>query len=226
MRITPPQIEAAMGLAGVTAKELATITDINPNTLGRLLDRTDTSNRTPHASTLAKIKKALEDRGVEFTENEGVRRKTESVRVYQGPEGFDEFSGFLVNYLSENGGDVCLSVDDEELLFKYRTDQPEHRKKLKELCENGHIKSFRVLANKSKFAPQYATYKKQESTSLSPTAFYAFGDCLALISFAHVTPPYVVLLESAPLAESYRKGFDAAWSSILTPPITPPISKK
>jgi hypothetical protein len=64
----------------------------------------------------------------------------------------------------------------------------------------------------------WAQYKWQSKQSAVATSFYAFGDCLALISFAHETPPYVVLLKSGPFAEAYRHAFEIAWQAAKEPP--------
>jgi hypothetical protein len=57
----------------------------------------------------------------------------------------------------------------------------------------------------------YADYRRPALPTSRPTSFYAFGDCLALISFVRDNPPYVVLIQSAPLAAAYRQHFEAVW---------------
>lgn len=76
-----------------------------------------------------------------------------------------------------------------------------------------------LITNISLFTPRYATYKWQPDSALFPTALYAFGDCLALIYFAHNPPPYVIVLQSAPIAASYRQAFDIVWAAAKDPPI-------
>jgi hypothetical protein len=90
---------------------------------------------------------------------------------------------------------------------------------MQDLHDRGLIKSFRILANESNFLMNYAyhEYKWQPGPSIAPTGFYAFGDCLALISFAHDPAPYVVVLQSAPIAASYRQAFDIAWEAAKSP---------
>jgi len=172
----------------------------------------------PKAETMDKIVHAFFDVGIEFTENEGLRRRPEGIEIFEGPERFDEFYDFLYEHLKRNGGEVCLNVADERLLSQYRKDPGVHYKRMKALCDNGMIKSFRILATESKFAPTYSTYKWQSGAGISPTAFYAFGDCLALISFVHTPAPYVVVLKSPPLAAAYRQAFDGAWATAKEPP--------
>ena len=216
MRLTARQISAAMALAGMNQDELASEAGIARPSLNRILR----DGVVAKEGTLDKIRQALEARNVEFTANQGVRLRPGGLEVYEGPERFEAFYDFLYEQVKAHGGDICLSVTDERLLAKYRQDSTLHYKRVQELFESGGIKSFRILANQSNFASKfsYNTYKWQPEASLAPTAFYTFSDCLALISFVHDTPPYVVVLQSAPLANSYRQAFDAAWAAAAEPP--------
>jgi hypothetical protein len=56
----------------------------------------------------------------------------------------------------------------------------------------------------STFKSDWAQYRHEPADHATPTAFYAFGSCLALISFAHEPAPYVVLHRSGPFADAYR----------------------
>jgi transcriptional regulator with XRE-family HTH domain len=210
------QIRAAISLLNWENKDLAAacgVTDQSISNIKRGITR-------PQPKILANIQNVLERNGIEFTENSGVRFKSDNVTVFDGPEKFDAFTVFLYEHLKVRGGDVCLSAEDEWLFAKYRKDPDLHRKRMKELYDQGIIKSFRILADKSNFTNKYgySTYKWQPHASLSPTAFYCFGDCLALISFVHNPPPYVVVLQSEPIAASYRHAFEIAWSVAKDPP--------
>jgi transcriptional regulator with XRE-family HTH domain len=216
MRLTGPQIAAALALTGLTREALCKDAAIAKNTLNNILNDTAAYRE----DTIRRIRSILETRGIEFTENQGVRMKATGVDVYEGPERFNEFYDFLYEHIKKNGGDICLSISDERLLSKYRKDPMVHYERMQDLSDRGVIKSFRILANKSNFTSKYLynTYKWQPDASVAPTAFYTFGDCLALISFAHSPAPYVVVLQSAPIAQSYRQAFDIAWAVAKEPP--------
>jgi transcriptional regulator with XRE-family HTH domain len=215
--ITPRQIRAARGLLGWEAVELGKRTNLSRETIANI----ESGRTQAREGSLERIAKAFIDGGLEFTANQGVRLRPSGLEVYEGPERFNEFYDFLYEQLKTSGGDVCLSVTDERLLGKYRKDQTQHYEHMQDLSDRGILKSFRILANQSNFATEYRynIYKWQPESSLSPTAFYTFGDCLALISFVHDNPPYVVVLQSAPLANSYRQAFESAWATALEPPI-------
>lgn len=216
MSISGSQIRAARALLDWDAELLGSKTGLTGTTILNI----EKGRGQGRDASLEKIVKVFANSGIDFTEGDGVRRKRTGVEVYEGGSRFDEFYNFLYEHLRDNGGDVCLSITDERLLSKYRSDSELHFKRMRELHDGGKIKSFRVLATESDFETGhgYNLYRWQPEASLSPTAFYTFGDCLALISFAHNPAPYVVVLQSAPLAEAYRTGFDLAWNSAEKPP--------
>lgn len=210
--ITPRQIRAARGLLGWEATELGKRTNLSRETIANI----ESGRTQAREGSLDRITKVFTDNGVEFTANQGVRLKSSDVEIFEGPGRFDEFYDFLYEHLKQNGGEVCLSITDETLLSKYRKDPLPHYNRMQDLNNQGVIKSFRILTNKGYFSVtdySYQRYRWRPASSVAPTAFYVFGDCLALISFVHENPPYVVVLQSAPIAASYIEAFDAAWQA-------------
>lgn len=213
--ITGRQIRAARALLEWDAEDLAEKAELSRDTIFNI----ENGKVQARGSSAEKIFQAFDRSGIEFTDNSGVRMKASGLEVYEGPERFDDFYAFLYEQLKTHGGDVCLSVTDERLLAKYRKNSAIHYERMQDLSDKGVIKSFRILANKSNFASKYPynSYKWQPDSSIAPTAFYTFSECLALISFVHTNPPYVVVLQSAPLANSYRQAFDIAWDAAKEP---------
>ena len=214
--ITQRQIRAARALLGWDAAVLAAKAGLTRATVSNI----ENDLVQAREGTLEKIMRVFDENGIEFIENQGVRFKPQGVSVFEGPDRFDDFYEFLYEHLRKNGGDVCLSVVDERLLAKFRKDPNLHRRHMKELVDNKSV-TFRVLATESDFVSTYAQYKWQPRQSAAPTSFYAFGDCLALISFVHTNPPYVVVLQSMPLTEAFRQSFELAWVNAK-----PPVSCK
>ena len=214
--ITGKQIRAGRVLLEWDAKDLASKSGLSLDTIFKI----ENGVTQARGASIDKIVQAFAAGGVEFSDNQGVRMKSSGVDVYEGPGRFGDFYDFLYDHLKDNGGDVCLSIVDERLLSKYRKDPAKHYERMQDLSDRGVIKSFRILANKSNFANTYPynQYKWQTDSVISPTAYYTFGDCLALISFEHKPAPYVVVLKSAPIANSYRKAFDLAWAAAKEPP--------
>lgn len=217
MLLTSNQLRAARALLGLKQEELADRANVAIDAIKKF--ETGATAKL-QAKTQDAILRVFHDR-VEFLDNQGVRFRPIGVEVYEGKERFEEFYTFMYEHLERYGGEVCLSTVDEKLFSQYR--EPEsfetHKQRMKALVDSGKV-TFRVLATDSKHfhTASYAQYRWQPEQSMAPTAFYAFGDCLALVSFDHEPAPYVVLHKSGPFAEAYRHSFNLAWKNGRVPP--------
>jgi transcriptional regulator with XRE-family HTH domain len=203
---TGKQIRAARVLADWDAGELAERVGMSRVSIQNI-EREDSR---PKTETMDKIVQAFFDVGIEFTDNQGVRMTPTTVNTYIGPERFDKFYNFLYDHMLDHGGEVCLSVVDEGLLAKYRKNPEVQRQRMRELVKSGQV-TYRVLVTEGDFTGDYVEYRQQPAHAAAPTAFYAFGECLALISFPQDQSPHVVVIRSEPLAQAYRQSFHAAW---------------
>lgn len=217
--ITSNQSRAARGFLDLSITEVAAAANISVNSL-QLFESGKTK---PTGDTLRKLVAAYATFGIEFNGTRGISMQDGHTEIFEGSERFDQFYDFLYNHLVEFGGDVCLSVTDDEMLRQYRSNIEIHRQRMKYLESSGAI-TFRMLAHKSKLftgerTSNYGRSRWQQAPNHTPTAFYVFGCCLALITVQHRNPPYVVVLQSAPIAESYRYAFNKLWENA---PNTPP----
>lgn len=212
--ITGRQIRAARALLDISQDELATSAGLTKQGISKIED----GSVHPREGTIADIVRVVKDRGIEFIENQGVRIKPTGVDIYDGPESFDNFYDFLYEHLKQHGGDVCLNIYDEHLPAGHRKNPEVHRDRMRELIGRGDV-TFRILTTISDFDTHgYVEFRWLPRQQPSPTAFYAFGDCLALLSFVNPRSPYIVVIRSGPLAEAYRQGFNIAWDTAEEPP--------
>jgi len=212
--ITGKQIRAARVLVDWDAEDLAKRVGMSRIAIQNI----ERGDARPKPETMEKIKRAFFDAGIEFMENDGLRRRPEGVEIFEGPDRYEEFYDYLYEHLKQYGGDVCCSIYDESLALKNRKNPDIHRKRIRELHDRGEI-IFRLLTTKSDFNTQgYAQVKWLPRQNETPTGFYAFGNCLALMSFVNERHPYVIVIKSAHLAEGYRQGFNAAWEAAEEPP--------
>lgn len=211
-KMSPAQLRAARALLNWSRAELAKHSGISEPTLHRF-ENGETESTSKTAEKLFRI---FDEHGVEFIDDQGVRFKPSNLEVFVGPNRFHEFTEFVYQYLVQHGGDVCISAVDETLFQKYRKNIELYRERMLALVNRGDV-TVRILATESKFHSLFAQIKWQPRHSLTPTAFYAFGNCLALISFDHDPAPYVVLHKSGPFAEAYKQAFNIAWANAKDP---------
>ncbi len=170
---------------------------------------------------MKKIVQALNDAGVEFLENSGVRFKLKNFGVLEGYAGFQKFNDMVFEHVRAKGGDVCVSGVDERQFAKYRPVGDSHRSRMAEIARQREDFEMRILVKEGDYnftATKYATYRWSPKEYFSPTPFYVFGDTLALISFENDPAPLVLLIQSGQFAEAYRQSFNFAWANAKEPP--------
>lgn len=217
MHLSGKQVGAAIALAGWERKDLQEKAGISIPTIRNIINE----KHSPQKETLEKIIATFDEAGIEFTENQGVRYKPQNMEVLEGEAGFARFYDFVYDYLRQNGGSVCISGVREELFIKHHGKHaPEHQKRMTKLLDQRNDIAMRVLIEEgdTNFASSsYAKYRWQPKEYFSPSAFYVFGENLALITFAHDPAPLVFLIKSASLAGAYLQAFDLAWDQSVIP---------
>lgn len=209
---TGKQIRAGRVLLGWEAKELARLAGVTE----RSILNCERGDNRPKITTMEKIVKAFTIAGIEFIEGEGVKHRTDDVEVFTGRERFNEFTDLVYRHLCNHGGDVCISAVDETLFAKYRNDFEGYTRRMKDLVGSGKVR-VRILANIGHFRSEFAQYRRQKAENATPVAFYTFGDCFALISFAREPAPYVVLHRGSPFTAAWIESFNRAWEAAERP---------
>src|SRR5277367_6756635 len=114
--ITAAQLRAARGLLDWTRADLAKAANISPETVKNI----EHGTFRPQENTAEAIVQAFKARDVEFTDNEGVRKASNSITVLDGYEGFKNFMDDLyqtaLNADSLNGKKpICVCNVDNKL---------------------------------------------------------------------------------------------------------------
>jgi transcriptional regulator with XRE-family HTH domain len=220
--ITGRQIRAARGLLGWDAIDLATKAGLTRETVSKIENETVQARE----DTLGRILHTFNNNGIDFIDNEGVRLKPTGITTYDGLDAFQSFYDFMYEHLNQFGGDVCLSIYDETILAKLRKNPEIHRERMRELTKRGNV-TFRAVVTKSEFSTHdYLKLRRLPNQYPVSTGFYAFGECLALMSFVNPASPYVIVINSGPMTQAYREGFNIAWENAEEPPTKATISVK
>jgi len=205
--ITGRQIRAARALLDMSQDALAETTGLTPQAIRKI----ENGDVQPREGTIGDIERAFIEKGVEFIENEGIRRLPVGIETFDGRDRFEEFSRFMHAYLEKFSGEVCISVVDERVLQHAWKNIEAHREKMISLVKSGKV-SGRILAVEGNFVRTWAALRRQAHVPDMPqVSFITFGDNLALVSFDNKEQPYVVLHKSGPFAAAYKTAFNAAW---------------
>lgn len=206
MRITTGQIRAARALLNWSQTELAEKCAVSLTTIGNI----ENGGSQPRENTLADIQKALEDGGIEFTEDEGVRRQRTEIKRYDGRDGFRRFFDDIYETLRVTKGTAAVSNADERAFVSALGEDyaKMHIERMKSISDI----SYKVLvsANQS-YTPGkgYIEYRQMKAKNGSSVPFYVYGNKLAIILFAE--KPQVIVINHQTVADAYMQQFNAMW---------------
>ena len=210
--ITTAQIRGARGVLNWSQGDLSERTGISATSIGSI----ENGLTQARESTLTTIQKAFEDSGVEFLPNDGIRKKSVSVDILRGREGFQHFS-YLVYETAKNDERSVLQafVNDIKFAEILGDEALPHVERI----ESTEKKKFKIIQREGDIyfpAKNYADYKWIPAKQFMAVPFMVFGDRFAVILYE--PDPTIVVMNYPVLAAAYRLQFDMIWDSALSPP--------
>lgn len=215
------QLRAARALLNWSRAELAEKTGVSEPTLHRL----ENNIGDPETRTQKKIRYTLEEHGIEFTSDDGVKKRSDSVVKL---EGFDDFKYFMDQvyyaatqpYSIDGTKPICICNLDNSLFRKHMKDHhPLHVERLKKIS-GLKIRSLSAEADRNHVAgADYLVYRYLRELKGVVAPFYVFGDTFAVLDFNVVEPPKIIMVHSPALARSYRDQFAIMWRNASAKPL-------
>ncbi|MCL2473726.1 MAG: helix-turn-helix domain-containing protein [Alphaproteobacteria bacterium] len=211
------QIRAARALVGISQQELAEAVGLTKQSISKIED----GAVTPRAGTISDIVKKFHKFKVEFTPNEGLCIKSDSVTKLSGKKDFMyfvdlEYEAALAPSTIDGTKPFCMYNLDSRMFKKYLQEyhdaHVERLKKIKDL-------KIRIISPYTKeeqgVSNNYLDFRYIKDPNFAGMPFCAFGDYFAVINFDVEDPPEILLVYSQMLADSYRKQFDLMWKYAL-----------
>lgn len=218
--ITGRQIRAARALLDWKAEDLAKKAGLTRVTVSKI----ESHLVQPQERTAASIIHAFNDHGIEFTADEGVRRRSDSITKLEGFSDFKFFMDLVYEaarqpYSHDGSKPICICNLDNSLFRKYMRDyhavHVERLRKIKGLA----IKSLAASMDKGHIpSATYLVYRYMKEFKATVAPFYVFGDKFSLIDFHVQNPPRILMIDSPSLANSYREQFEILWRSARETP--------
>ena len=211
MTITTAQMRGARGLLNWSQSELSKRTGISTTSIGNI----EAGNTQARESTLRTIRQAFENAGIEFIGTEGMRKKNDTIDVYEGHEGFINFFDYVYQTVLTEGTDIYACNIEEDIFIEYAGD---FAKKHMERMKNIEGLAFKVLLKEGDInfaASDYVEYKWLSADLFSSVPFYIFGKQLAIITFEEV--PKIIVLNYPNITNAYKTQFDAFWKHASIP---------
>lgn len=203
--ITPAQLRAARGLLDWSRADLAKAAGMSQETIKNI----EHGVYKPQEATLEAISRAFAIHDVEFTENEGVRKRKSQIKTFVGKQGYIEFLDYIYDTLKTHGGRIRqFNLGDE--LLSFAGDYSLHH--VKRMTEIKGLDA-RVLVKKNYNGPYtgYCSYRRlnKEQEILAP--YYVFGHYVSMPSMKNSNSLEIVLIFSEFLSNIFAEQFDAIW---------------
>ncbi|MFA4994309.1 MAG: helix-turn-helix transcriptional regulator [Bdellovibrionales bacterium] len=216
--ITAAQLRAARGLLDWSRSELSKASKVSQETIKNI----EHGVFRPQETTEESIVNAFAIHGVEFVEDEGVRKSQNKVHVYKGEKGFKDFLDDVYvaaqkQYDGTDGGNkqICLSNVDDRFFIKHLYEYSLfHAKRMVALGEKIKV---RILVNETAALKipgrDYREYRVQAGSTEGNVPFYVYGDKLGIMIFEEDKEPQIVVVSSPLVAKAYREQFNVLWKS-------------
>lgn len=216
MMFSPRQIRAARALINWSQSDLAEHSGLARPTIANL----EAGNQEPGWPTLQKIETAFDLAGVEFTANEGVRKKSNETLIFRGTDEFKKFFDFVYEYAKEYGGPIYLNNVQNHVFEQwypgfFESDYVINMTAIKDQID------FRMMTREGNtrfpLKDKYATYRWLPEKKFTGLPFEVFGDYLAV--FFLTEEPVVFVFKNKETADMYRAIFLHQWDKAIVPPI-------
>lgn len=204
--ITGAQIRMARAALDWSRERLASKTKLSVTTI-RNIEHGDV---VPREGNLNDIQQVFEHNGLEFTDQEGVRKKSNIVAVFEGESALSRFfDDVYYTILPTNGAEILTSgVSESDYMEVDESFVNLHLERMAKLPNISH-KILSRKGDKNQITP-YATYRWVSDEYFHSTPFYVYGDKMAVILWGR--PMQILVFNHPRLSQSYRKQFFALWN--------------
>lgn len=202
------QIRAARALLDWTRDDLARASGLSVPALTQI----EGAHRVARSSSMDKIRAALEAAGVVFTDSMGVKMRSDTLQVYEGLEGFNNF--FDDVYLSlKNSAQprVFVSGVERDRFVAGRSEQSvsQHRARM-EAIEG---LDFRVISSEHEEPhvqkEDYVKYRVIDQARFYPLPIYGYAGKLGIITWEpHLK---VIVIANGDVYQAFSIFFDLLW---------------
>lgn len=159
-----------------------------------------------------KLQAFFESRGVEFLENDGVRRKNNYFLNLEGTDGFRLFMDNVYHFAKTEGGNISIINGSTEVFTKWLGEEwyAAHAARMETVKDNIN---FRIITapQTRKIANSFATYKTLIGKEFSLQTIYLFGKEFGLFYFSDEALK-ILVINQPEISETLHYMFDLAWS--------------
>lgn len=209
MQLQPTQVRAARAILGWSQECLADRSGVGITTVRQVENGYE-----PRKSTSSNLQEALEKAGLEFMENEGVRRRTDQVQIFKGKDSCQKLFNEFLKATQEGVEEITACLFSYPILTEtLGLSEKGGRKRIEKLCNYTQIKG--ILPDDGFFAGQEETLVKVKHSYdelMGNSQYFVYGRKTALV-FPQGGQEYKFVIFDDPYgAQQFREHFQDLWS--------------
>ncbi len=210
--ITASQLRAARGLLDWSRSDLSKASSISQETIKNI----EHGTFRPQETTESAIIRAFALHGVEFTENDGVRKPVNTVINYEGKDAFRKYADDCYYALLQNPSDrsICIFGNNDVLFISaLGTYADVHLQRMKKL---DGLKFRALMADgEDTLVSDYIEYRRVPMLTVA-IPFSVYANRFEFIIYGEGNSfPKVVAIKSRIVADAYKAQFEAMWKQSL-----------
>lgn len=216
--ITASQCRAARALLNWSQPDLAAQCDIHVQTISNF----ENENSTPSKNTLDKITYVLEQAGISFLEDNGLRLRQMAVQELHGSEGFKQFMDDVYKTAHDEGGEICLLNARPDNWIKWLGAEwmAFHSDRMEKIRDRF---TFRITTKEGEYnfiSRAFAEYRWVPKDIWNQHSYYAYGDKIAFLNFDANTVD-IFIFKHPPFAQTHKFLFNLVWNNHTIIPDVP-----
>ena len=202
------QIKAARAMLDWSQEDLAQATGLAINTIRNI----EMGAISPRHSTNRVIRQAIENAGLEFTEDEGVKRRNDDVKIYQGADSCEVFFADMIQTIQKTGGEIAIITKSLDLLVRScGFSMADGQARLVALNRLAPIKCLVAEAQTNHLALPTAQLRITAKQNISPPPCFIYGEHYAVTIVEGALSPRFVRFNGVNIAQAYRSHFFLLW---------------
>ncbi len=214
--ISSTQLRMARAMLSISQTQVAEQLGVVVSVLSKI----ENEQTDPPISRLKELQAFYEGLGIEFTNHDGVKRKSSNIRTLEGQEGFWLFYDDVYETIKESGGEILVSNVNEADFKKWLGDKAyPHRDRMVEALKDKEF-NFKILIQEGDFyfpLSAMAEYRWTPKDRFSEISFYVYGDKLAIIDFEENNIS-VFIIDNIKIKDAYKKQFKIMWDQAIIIP--------
>lgn len=201
------QIHAAIALAGLNDTKLAAELGMQKSHLSQILS----GKMQPQEETQRKIMRKLEDKGIEFMPQSGVRLLSDIVQVFEGHAGQRKFNEDRYHVATNSSQDFlyCGSNTQADVEQSLSKELSAEYSALMQTVKHFKMRGLRPMRDAQMPFASHIEYRALPEEDFPPMKFYIYGGKVAILRWL---PEFrAIVINDREMNSDYRAYFERLW---------------